>query len=152
MDDDSVDDGMNLSYCPITTTLFRPNMSTQDIVQQTSETTSPLSGETYFSLHLIAKIYNYQQLISSRPIFIVIFICYSPGDVEFKVNFKFTGLLIFLHKNSSSDSLETLSSRSTLFLFVFLALGESSSSSVHHLCLQPSNISWLHGFHQNGKG
>ena len=95
MDDSSLHDDMNLSYCPITTTLFRPNMSTQDIVQQTSETTSPLSGETYFSLHLIAKIYNYQQLISSRPIFIVIFICYSPGDVEFKVNFKFTGLLIF---------------------------------------------------------
>ena len=91
----SLDDGMNLSYCPLTTTLFRPNMSTQDIVQPTSETTSPLSGKTYFSLHLSAKIYKSQQPISNRSIFIVIFFCHSPGDVEFKVNFKFTGLLMF---------------------------------------------------------
>ena len=88
MDDDSLDDGINLSYCPITTTLFRPNMSTQGIVQQTSETTSPLSGETYFSLHLIAKNYKPQQPISNISIFIVIFICHSLG-VELKVNFKF---------------------------------------------------------------
>ena len=58
------------------------------------------------------------------------------------------GFWCFWHKNSSSDSLETLSSRSTLFLFVFLGLGESSSSSVYHLCLEPSNISWISS---NGK-
>ena len=96
MDDDSVDDGMNLSYCPITTTLFRPNMSTQDIVQQTSETTSPLSGETYFCLHLIAKLINLNSPFQTDPFFIVIFVCHSPGDGDFKVNVKFTRFLMIL--------------------------------------------------------